>query len=80
MSQPLRPGERRGRSLLSWTSHYRLVRHGEWSLARALGRKVSASQHLNVDPLRTAQRLWQQTRPKGMLVPTSGGAVPKLRC
>jgi hypothetical protein len=36
-------------------------------------------QHLNVDPLDTAQRLWQQTRPKGIAVPTSGGAESKLR-
>jgi hypothetical protein len=30
-------------------------------------------QHLNVDPLLTAQRLWQQTRTKGITV-LSGGA------
>jgi hypothetical protein len=31
-------------------------------------------QQLNVNPLLTAQRLWQQTRSKGIAVPTSGGA------
>ncbi len=31
-------------------------------------------QHLNLNPLLTAQRLWQQTRPRGIAVPTSGGA------
>jgi hypothetical protein len=43
------------------------------------GDELTWWQHLNVDPLETAQRLWQQTRPKGTAVPMSGGAESKLR-
>jgi hypothetical protein len=43
------------------------------------GDELTWWQHLNVDPLFTAQRLWQQTRPKGIAVPTSGGAESESR-
>jgi hypothetical protein len=43
------------------------------------GDELSWWQQLNVDPLLTAQHLWQQTRPKGIPVPTSEGAESKLR-
>jgi hypothetical protein len=43
------------------------------------GDELTWWQQLNVNPLDTAQRLWQQTRPKGIAVPTSGGAESKLR-
>jgi ERF superfamily len=42
------------------------------------GDELTWWQHLNVDPLDTAQHLWEQTRPK-IAVPTSGGAESKLR-
>jgi hypothetical protein len=42
------------------------------------GDELAWWQHLNVDPLDTAQRLWQQTRTKGITVLSGGAAFHRL--